>query len=137
MRGFGLVTALTAASTVLLGASPAGTSGWTVVPSPPSDGGFFNAVSARTDADAWAVGRATQSLVTSALAAHWNGTAWTVAATPHVANSVLTGVTDAWAVGNNAGGKAITENWTGRSWRVVPNRPPACCSAAPGPGRGA
>jgi hypothetical protein len=32
-----------AAATVLLSASPAGASGWTVV-SPPSDGGFFNAV---------------------------------------------------------------------------------------------
>ena len=56
MRGLGLVTALAAAGAVLLGASPAGASSWTVVPSPPSSGGFFNAVSARTDTDAWAVG---------------------------------------------------------------------------------
>jgi hypothetical protein len=165
MRGLGLVAALAAAGAVLLGASPAGASGWTVVPSPPSDGGFFNAVSARTDADAWAVGdlsattpltarwdgtswsqvpgptvtgatntvlnavsaasasdawavgRATQSLVTSSLAAHWNGTAWTVVATPHVPGSVLTGVadispTDAYAIG----GGAEALHWDGTAW---------------------
>jgi hypothetical protein len=165
MRRLGLVTALAAAGPVLLGASPAGATGWTVVPSPPSDGGFFNAVSARTDADAWAVGdlsattpltarwngiswsqvtgptvtgatttvlnavsaasasdawavgRATQSLVTSSLAAHWNGTAWTVAATPHVPGSVLTGVadispTDAYAIG----GGAEALHWNGTAW---------------------
>jgi hypothetical protein len=266
MRGFGSVTALAAAAVVLLSASPAGASGWTVVTSPPSDGGFFNAVSARTDADAWAVGdlssttpltarwngtswsqvpgptisgatntvlnavsaasasdawavgRTTQSLVTSSLAAHWNGTAWMPVATPHVPGSVLTSVadisptdayavgpsealfwngttwagisvptpgggalaslsavaagsasnvwisgqyfdsakgadepfiahfngktwspghvpangadffglavinrSDAWAVGNSLNGKALTENWTGHAWRVVPN----------------
>ena len=267
MRGFGLMTGLAVAGAVLLSASPAGASGWTVVPSPPSSGGFFNAVSARTDTDAWAVGdlsattpltarwngtswsqvpgptvtgatntvlnavsaatatdawavgRSTQSLVTSSLAAHWNGTAWTVVSTPHVPGSVLTSVadisptdayaigdpnealhwdgtawtafavpapggatpallsavaarsasdvwiagqyfdtaknatepfiahfngkawspgqvpangaeffgltaisrTDAWAVGNNLNGKAITENWTGHSWQVIPN----------------
>src|SRR5215472_12254238 len=164
MRGLGLVTALAAAGAVLLGASQAEASGWTVVPSPPSDGGFFNAVSARTDADAWAVGdlsattpltarwngtswsqvpgptvteatntvlnavsassaadawavgRATQSLVTSSLAAHWNGTAWTVVATPHVPGSVLTSVadispTDAYAIG---GAEAL--HWDGTAW---------------------
>ena len=73
MRGLGLVTALVAAGTVLLGASPAGASGWTVVPSPPSEGGFFNAVSARTGADAWAVGDLS---ATTPLTARWNGISW-------------------------------------------------------------
>lgn len=56
MRGLGLATMMTAAGAVPLGAVPAAASGWRVVPAPPSDGGFFNAVSARTDAGAWAVG---------------------------------------------------------------------------------
>ena len=56
MRGLGLATIVTAAGAVLLGGVPAAApewaaaparaaaSGWRVVPSPPSDGGFFNAV---------------------------------------------------------------------------------------------
>ena len=167
MRGPGSLTALGAAAAVLLSTSPAAASGWTIVPSPPSDGGFFNAVSARTDtdawavgdlsattpltarwngtswsqvpgptvtgatntvlnavsaasaADAWAVGRATQSLVTSSLAAHWNGTAWTVVPTPQIAGSVLTSVVDispadAYAIGSPA--EAL--HWNGTAWSV-------------------
>ena len=72
MRGSGLATIVTAAGAVLLGAVPAAAPGWMVVPSPPSDGGFFNAVSARTDTDAWAVGDLS---ATTPLTARWNGTA--------------------------------------------------------------
>jgi hypothetical protein len=73
MRGLGSATITTAAGVVLLGAVPAAASGWTVVPVPPSDGGFFNAVSARTDTDAWAVGDLS---ATTPLIARWNGTSW-------------------------------------------------------------
>jgi hypothetical protein len=52
VRGLGTLSALGAAAAVLLSVSPAAASSWTIVPSPPSDGGFFTAVSARTDADA-------------------------------------------------------------------------------------
>lgn len=180
MRGLGLATIVTAAGAVLLGAVPAAasgqaaaTSGWMVVPSPPSDGGFFNAVSARTDTDAWAVGdlsattpltarwngtawsqvtgptvsgarntvlnavsaasatdawtvgRATVSLVTSSLAAHWNGTAWSVVPTPEVSGSVLTSVTDigprdAYAVGER--GAALERDRLVRVCRAGPRR---------------
>lgn len=176
MRGLGLATIVTAAGAVLLGAVPAaassstGTSGrtaaagWAVVPSPPSDGGFFNAVSARTDTDAWAVGdlsattpltarwngtawsqvtgptvtgarntvlnavsassgtdawavgRATVSLVTSSLAAHWNGTAWSVVPTPEVSGSVLTSVTDIGPRDAYAVGESEALHWNGTAW---------------------
>ena len=97
MRGSGLATIVTAAGAVLLGAVPAAASGWTaasgwaVVPSPPSDGGFFNAVSARTDTDAWAVGDLS---ATTPLTARWNGTAWSQVTGPTVTgarNTVLNG----------------------------------------------
>ena len=164
MHGLGLATMVTAAGAVLLGAVPAAASGWTVVASPPSDGGFFNAVSARTDTDAWAVGdlsattpltarwngtswaqvpgptvtgarntvlnavsaasatdawavgRATVSLVTSSLAAHWNGTAWTVVATPEVSGSVLTSVADISPGDAYAVGESEALHWDGTSW---------------------
>ena len=66
MRGLGMATIVTAAGVVLLGAVPAAASGWAVVPSPPSGGGFFNAVSARTDVDAWAVGDFSASILLTA-----------------------------------------------------------------------
>ena len=98
-----------------------------MVPSPRSDGGFFNAVSARTDTDAWAVGDLS---ATTPLTARWNGTAWSQVTGPTVTgarNTVLNAVsaasaTDAWAAGIGPKGKAVTENWTGgRSWHLVPN----------------
>lgn len=182
MRGLALATIVTAAGAVLLGAVPAAASGWTaapgrttapnrttapswtVVPSPPSDGGFFNAVSARTDTDAWAVGdlsattpltarwngtawsqvpgptvtgarntvlnavaaasatdawavgRATVSLITSSLAAHWNGTAWSVVSTPEVSGSVLTSVADISHSDAYAVGQSEALHWNGTSW---------------------
>jgi hypothetical protein len=164
MRGLGLATIMTAAGVVLLGALPAAASGWMVVPSPPSGGGFFNAVSARTDtdawavgdlsattpltarwngtswsqvtgptvtgarntvlnavsaasaSDAWAVGRATVNLVTSSLAAHWNGSAWSVVATPQVAGSVLTSVADISPADAYAVGQSEALHWNGTAW---------------------
>jgi hypothetical protein len=164
MRGLGLATIMTAAGVVLLGALPAAASGWMVVPSPPSGGGFFNAVSARTDtdawvvgdlsattpltarwngtswsqvtgptvtgarntvlnavsaasaSDAWAVGRATVNLVTSSLAAHWNGSAWSVVATPQVAGSVLTSVADISPADAYAVGQSEALHWNGTDW---------------------
>jgi hypothetical protein len=80
---------------------------------------ILNAVSASSASDAWAVGRSTQSLVTSSLAAHWNGTAWAVVATPHVPGSVLTSVadispTDAYAIGQS---EALF--WNGTTWQPI------------------
>ena len=174
MRGLALATIATAAGAVLLGAVPAAAPAaasnrtaaptWTVVPSPPSDGGFFNAVSARADTDAWAVGdlsattpltarwngtawsqvpgptvtgarntvlnavsatsatdawavgRATVSLVTSSLAAHWNGTAWSVMQTPEVSGSVLTSVADISSTDAYAVGRTEALHWNGTNW---------------------
>ena len=140
MRGLALATIVTAAGAVLLGAVPAAASGpaaasdrtaasgWTVVPSPPSDGGFFNAVSARTDTDAWAVGDLS---ATTPLTARWNGTAWSQVPGPTVTgarNTVLNAVsaasaTDAWAVGRATVSlvtSSLAARWNGTTWSVVP-----------------
>src|SRR6516225_5428030 len=128
MRGLGLMTAMGAASAVLLSVSPAAASGWAIVPSPPSDGGFFNAVSARTDADAWAVGDLS---ATTPLTARWNGTSWSQVPGPTVTgatNTVLNAVSaasasDAWAVGRATQSlvtSSLAAHWTGTAWTVVP-----------------
>jgi hypothetical protein len=60
--------------------------------------------------------------------AHWNGTAWTRVATPHVSGglSAVTAIapSDAWAVGD-AAGRPLALHWTGGSWRRVATPAPA------------
>jgi hypothetical protein len=53
---------------------------------------------------------------------HWNGTTWTVVASPDLPGARLEGVvalspSDAWAVGSDS----LIEHWDGRAWSVVPN----------------
>lgn len=74
------------------------------------------AVSASRAGDAWLVGRSTVSRVTSALAAHWDGASWSVVATPHVAGSVLTSVTDIAPGVAYAVGRSEALRWNGSTW---------------------
>jgi hypothetical protein len=68
------------------------------------------------------------------LVEHWNGSAWSVVASPSPAsNDTLTGVaarsaTDVWAVGNRQDrsgaipiDRTLTEHWNGSTWSVVPS----------------
>jgi len=113
---------------------------WTQVPTP--NVSFFDekllAVSATSANDAWAVGSTNQTgfATTNPIAAHWDGTAWSIVATPATsgsAKSVLDGVVDfgtgnAWAVGKSRSGLAVVEHWNGSTWSLVatPNPvPPA------------
>ena len=97
----------------------------------PAPGGatpaLLSAVAARSASDVWVAGQYfdTAKNATEPFIAHFNGKAWSPGQVP--ANGAeffgLTAIsrTDAWAVGNNLNGKAITENWTGHAWRVVAN----------------
>jgi hypothetical protein len=92
---------------------------WSQVPGPAVTGArntVLNAVSAASATDAWAVGRATVSLVTSSLAAHWNGTAWSVVQTPEVWGSVLTSVVDISHSDAYAVGESEALHWNGTAW---------------------
>jgi hypothetical protein len=95
----------------------------------------FNAVGARTNTDAWAVGNfrgANDDDGLVMLTEHWNGTAWTPVPTPNVVrfdeklNAVsAASSTDVWAVGStNKTGFAHTDplsaHYDGRSWTIVP-----------------
>ncbi|HLX52015.1 MAG TPA: hypothetical protein VKS82_27125 [Streptosporangiaceae bacterium] len=74
------------------------------------------AAGASSASDAWLVGRATVSRVTSTLAAHWDGTSWSVVATPHVAGSVLTSVADIAPGVAYAVGRSEALQWNGSTW---------------------
>lgn len=101
----------------------------------------LSAVAATSANDAWAVGNfSNYHLITqsgSTLIEHWNGSAWSVVASPKAPldSSTLSGVaaispTDAWAVGvvySNSTNEQQTliEHWNGTSWAIVKSPNPA------------
>ena len=93
-------------------------------------------VSASGPNDAWAVGNTNSISAAShdTLAAHWNGTAWTITPTPAAASggrlASLYDVADlspasAWAVGQGKDARPLAEHWDGTAWSVVPVPVPA------------
>jgi hypothetical protein len=93
------------------------------------------AVSASSVNDAWAVGftKAVGAAGRFPLAAHWNGSSWTIVPTPTQtggSKSTLNGVVDlsptnAWAVGRSRSATALVEHWNGTAWSIVPVPTPA------------
>jgi hypothetical protein len=93
-------------------------------------------VSASGPNDAWAVGNTNSISAAShnTLAAHWDGTAWTITPTPPAASggrlASLYDVADlspasAWAVGQGKDARPLAEHWDGTAWSVVPVPVPA------------
>jgi hypothetical protein len=93
------------------------------------------AVSASGANEAWAVGSTNKTgfASTNPIAAHWDGSAWTIVPTPATsgsARSILAGVVDfgtsnAWAVGRSRNGRVLVEHWDGSAWSLVAVPDPA------------
>jgi len=107
---------------------------WQVIPSPngPQAFSFLNGVAPVSPNDIWAVGYSdTRSGAHhyEPLALHWDGVAWTVAATPVSLGAQIFGGTaiatdDVWAVGTLRSGPfqlTFTMHWDGALWTVVPS----------------
>jgi hypothetical protein len=111
--------------------------GWTVLTSPMrgSADNSFGWVSAANPSDVWAVGNflpddpnANQD-ATLSLAAHYNGTSWSITPTPNAGPnfntffSVAATGGQAWAVGvrqnDNFQTRALVEHWDGLGWQIV------------------
>jgi len=106
---------------------------WSVVtsPSPGPSVNDLNGVASVSASDVWAVGDfIIASGASQTLTEHWNGTQWSVVASPNPSafHNVLRAVTaistnDVWAVGwfNNAQDipRTLIEHWNGSSWSVV------------------
>jgi hypothetical protein len=116
---------------------------WSVVPMPlnPSSNieAFYqlNAIQVNSPTDVWAVGSSDVTSVTTGLTTgselieHWNGTAWSIVASPSPGSgSGLYGVTtsnaanDVWAVGaytpaGTTQTQTLTLNWNGTDWTQV------------------
>src|SRR5205814_1497739 len=113
---------------------------WRIVTSPDTgltdDDQLFD-VACASASDCWAVGssRPYTDIVYQTLIEHWNGTAWTIIASPHTGHERLLGVTcasasDCWAVGyyyNDTVGQPLIEHWNGTAWTIIgsPHNSPA------------
>jgi hypothetical protein len=92
---------------------------WSVMPSGVFPHAFLTSVSGKSDSDIWVLGNTNTF---SAIAGHWNGTAWArYDLGKHGAVFALLEVSanDVWAVGTN--GQTTVEHWNGERWRVVPS----------------
>jgi hypothetical protein len=107
---------------------------WSVVSSPNvgTQNNELFGVAAVSATDIWAVGffAPSANMPLQTLTLHWDGTSWSVVASPNVAgtqNNELFGVAavsanDVWAVGQFISGSSVQtliEHWNGTSWSVV------------------
>ena len=110
---------------------------WKIVPSPnpsppgaPPNGGL-GAVHALSATNAWAVGSfLDDSALPQPLVEHWNGTAWSIVATPDLgadeavfADVTAVSSTAVWTVGFRDTA-TLVERWNGSAWNVVPSPNP-------------
>ncbi len=88
----------------------------------------FNAMTATSPTNAWAVGSYMGTSAQRALAEHWNGTTWSVVNTPNSGSgtNILLGAAsvskkDAWAVGfgGSPAARTLAEHWNGTAWKIV------------------
>jgi hypothetical protein len=114
-------------------------SSWSIISMPLEPGTnpnfeyVFDSVHAISPTNVWAVGQAVNVAEPSSattLIEHWNGTAWSIVASPSVGTGDnLTGVTassatDVWAVGydtpsGSSTAQTLTLNWNGTAWSTV------------------
>jgi hypothetical protein len=110
--------------------SPARTPSWHAVPSPngsSTGNNYLESVAAISTKDAWAVGYySVGDTGFQTLTEHWNGTSWSVVASPNIGTlDYLSGVAaiatnDVWAVGyEGAPSQPLTEHWDGTQWSIV------------------
>jgi len=111
-------------------------SAWSQVATPNvvGSGEKLNAVSAAAANDVWAVGSINRTSFkhTDPIAAHWDGTSWTIVPTPPTtggSRSILFGVANlgggnAWAVGRSEANRALAEHWDGSAWTIIPTPTP-------------
>jgi hypothetical protein len=104
---------------------------WSVIHAPDASKTltWFYSVAAISSSDVWAVGFAENPSggLYVPVAEHWDGTSWSVVATPTVDdNDTFYGVSgssgnDVWAVGGlTLNGTSIVEHWNGTVWFTVP-----------------
>ncbi len=109
---------------------------WTILASPNPAGAAYSelaSISCLTQTDCYAVGlsrtETPQTQVERALVEHWNGTAWSIVASPHPQDGAdrslsavtCTSTTDCVAVGSARAftSRTLVEHWNGTAWSIV------------------
>jgi hypothetical protein len=98
-------------------------------------------VTALSPTNVWAVGTVSAGTtggrhprpISKAAIEHWDGTSWSIVASPNPnpgGSSYLDGIAaisanDIWAVGGIGLPKTLTEHWDGTSWSIIPSPSPA------------
>ena len=128
-----MTAALMSAAVLAVGTTAHAATGFSTVasPNPGSNYNEIDGVAAVTASNAWAVGfQRSTGLLFHVLVEHWNGTAWSVAASASLPSSddtrlhavaALSG-TNIWAVGSettSTGTQSLIEHWNGTSWSVI------------------
>ncbi len=112
---------------------------WSIVSSPNVEGqsSLFTSVKAVASTNVWAVGESYNAQYASqTLTEHYNGTKWSIVASPNPQTSAnyLEGVAAAssksvWTVGGDAGSngrsQTLVEKWNGSLWSVIPSPNPS------------
>ena len=112
-------------------AAPSASAAWTAPSTPNAEGANLSTLSAvdcTSATDCVAVGHADTGGSRSTLAAHWNGTSWTITPTPNPAGSTLSSLNGVscpragvcFAVGGSSSGPLV-ELWNGVSWTILPS----------------
>ena len=116
------------------GDATSGAGDWTIVASPNAKAAFprsvLQGVTCVSASDCWAVGYTFTGSTFATLIEHWDGSDWTVTASPNPGEleaSVLYDVecsstSDCWAVGYSASAtstRTLIERWDGTSWTIV------------------
>jgi hypothetical protein len=100
---------------------------WSLVTSPnPSvtQNNYLEDVKCTSTSDCWAVGFYYTGSVNQTLIERWNGTTWSVVASPNTSTSndlygvTCTSASDCWAVGYSQTGE-LFEHWDGTLWSIV------------------
>ncbi len=122
---------LGSAITLVAGTAEASPSSWSVTPS--ADPGVYNSfggVSCSTPTSCFAVGgSATGGLHGETLVESWNGTTWSVVASPNRGNDLLTAVSCVTpdycvAIGSHGNRVTLIESWNGTTWSIVSSPSP-------------
>ena len=106
---------------------------WSNVPAPNFGGSTNSLYSVKAIAanDVWAVGHYNDGINWHTVTLHYDGTQWSLVASPSVGSSELYGISvlssnDIWAVGSgNSQSQPLTLHWNGAGWTVVPSANPA------------
>ena len=106
---------------------------WSIVASAntsPAQSNFLVSASAVSTSDVWTVGYYSSGGISQTLTEHWDGSAWSIVASPNTSaaqNNLLEAVSavsasDVWATGYDVGGstaQTLAEHWDGSAWTIA------------------